>query len=189
MVQRGYKAWCEAAAEQYREKLGSKKEAPLCAWKLAEHLNVIVWTPSDIPDIPQKVIDALHRPGKSEWSAATLVTAGKNVVILNGSHGKPRQSHDLMHELSHLIRGHAPARVDFTKDNVLMLHSYDQEQEDEADILAGTLLLPRTALVEIVKGKIPPNTVLATYCVSQQLLTMRLNRTGVNKQFSYQKSR
>jgi Zn-dependent peptidase ImmA (M78 family) len=69
-----------------------------------------------------------------------------------------------------------------------MLHSYDQEQEDEADILASTLLLPRTALVEIVKSKIPTTKVIATYCVSQQLLTMRLNRTGVNKQFSYQKS-
>jgi Zn-dependent peptidase ImmA (M78 family) len=90
-----------------------------------------------------------------------------------------------MHELSHLIRGHSPARIDITQDNILMLHSYDANQEVEADVLAGALLLPRVALVEIINKKMSKPDAAAKYCTSQELLTMRLNITGVNKQFSY----
>lgn len=187
MVQRGYKSWCEKAAEQYRQGLGVANHAPLCAWKLALHLGVIVCTSNDFPGLPKKTLDILHQ-SKSEWSAATLVYDQKNLIILNGSHAKARQSHDLMHELAHLIRGHAPARVDVTEDSLLMLHSYDELQEEEADLLAGVLLLPRVALTEIRRSKVPNSVVTDNYCVSQKLLTMRLNTSGVNKQFSNYRS-
>jgi hypothetical protein len=46
-----------------------------------------------------------------------------------------------MHELAHVIIGHEPARVDVTEGGSLILNTYNREQEDEADWLAGCLSL------------------------------------------------
>lgn len=56
-----------------------------------------------------------------------------------------------MHELARLIVGHRPGRVDITEDGALLLNKYDKQQEDEANWLAGCLLLPRPALLWMKK--------------------------------------
>ena len=185
MVQRGYKAWCERIAEQYRSKLGLAKIAPLCAWKLAEHLKVKVWMIDEIPGLPKETLAHLVGPGQSMWSAATLLHKEEVLVILNSSHSKARLSNDLMHELAHLICGHKPARVDITEDGLMILRSYDKNQEDEADLLGHILLLPRVALVHIKSRGMTIKNAAKEYEVSEQLMTMRLNTSGVNKQFKY----
>jgi Zn-dependent peptidase ImmA (M78 family) len=183
VLRRGFKAWCERIAEQYRTKLEVEANAPLCAWKLAEYLNVIVWPVDAIPDLPSDTLAHLTNSAKSSWSAATLFHNDKKLVILNSSHAKVRQSNDLMHELAHLICGHKPARVDISDDNLMILQSYDKSQEDEADTLAGVLLLPRVVLVHIKKQGLDTEYAASHYAVSKQLLTMRLNMSGVNKQY------
>lgn len=182
-MRRGYKAWCERIAEQYRAKLGIEKSAPLCPWKLSAHLNVIVWNVDDIPDIAQNDIDLLTGPAQDSWSAATLFHADKSLVILNSAHSKARLANDLMHELSHIICGHKPIRVDISEDELMMLQSYDDTQEEEADLLAAILLLPRVALVSIKAKGISTKQAANDYGVSEKLMTMRLNTAGVNKQF------
>ena len=52
-----------------------------------------------------------------------------------------------MHELSHIILGHELASAMFTESGDFVPSTYDQDQEDEAGWLGGTLLLPRPALV------------------------------------------
>lgn len=189
MVQRGYKAWCERIAEQYRSKLGVEKIAPLCAWKLAEHLNVKIWMVEEIPDLPKETLAHLVGAGQGMWSAATLFHKEKTLVILNSSHSKARLSNDLMHELAHLICGHKPARIDITEDGLMILRSYDKNQEDEADLLGHVLLLPRVALVHIKNNGLTAKVAAKEYVVSEQLMTMRLNTSGVNKQFGYKQKK
>lgn len=182
MLERGFKAWCERLAEQLRSKLGVTKIDPLCAWKLAEHLKVKVWLVSDIPELSNDTLLRLTSSQESSWSAATLFHNDVTLVILNSSHSKARQSNDLMHELSHLLCGHKPARIDITEDGLMILQSYDAKQEQEADTLATVLLLPRVSLLHIKSLGITNKQAANQYAVSENLLSMRMNTSGVNKQ-------
>src|SRR5207244_2906081 len=89
---------------------------------------------------------------------------------------------DLMHELSHLLLGHKAARVDITEDGSLMLNTFDRAQEEEANWLAGALLLPREALVFICKSYTDLKRAAKEYGVSMEMLTYRLQVTAVQKQ-------
>jgi Zn-dependent peptidase ImmA (M78 family) len=60
--------------------------------------------------------------------------------------------------------------------------SYDRQQEDEADWLAGALLLPRVALLKIVNSLANHASSARLYVVSEDMLRMRLDRTGVTVQ-------
>jgi Zn-dependent peptidase ImmA (M78 family) len=182
-VERGFKAWCERIAEKYRQQLGIDKAAPLCAWRLADHLKVLVWKIEDIPGIPSESLTHLTTEGSGSWSAATLFHEDQTLVILNSAHTPERTSNNLMHELAHIICGHKPIRVDVSEDGHLVLQSYAREQEEEADCLAAVLLLPRVALVAIKRSSLANDAIAKQYSVSKQLLQMRLNVSGVNKQF------
>ena len=74
------------------------------------------------------------------------------LVIYNPEHSSGRQSNDIMHELAHLILDHKPTTVILSQDGSLVMRSFNQQQEEEADWLAGCLLLPRDALVHSVKA-------------------------------------
>jgi len=65
----------------------------------------------------------------------------------------------------------------------MLVESYAKEWEEEADWLAGCLLLPRDALLHIKKAGMSDADATAEYCVSQRMLTYRMNRTGVARQF------
>ena len=65
----------------------------------------------------------------------------------------------------------------------MMLENYSKKDEEEADWLAGCLLLPRPALVHI-KRRVPDLMIAAEqYIVSLAMLKYRLDITGVNYQF------
>ena len=107
---------------------------------------MVVWKIEEIPDIPPECVGTLLADGES-WSAATVVEGNRHAIILNSAHSPARQNSDLMHELAHLIRAHTPARMDVSADGLLLLNTYDRKQEDEANWLAGCLLLPRATLI------------------------------------------
>lgn len=183
MAVRGFKSWCEKIAEKYRARLKVEKHLPLCPWTLAKHLKIVVWYADAIPGLPANSLKQLIDKGSDEWSAVTMVWGKHSLVILNPSASKARQASDLMHELAHIIMGHKPARVDITTDGMLLLHLYDPEQEEEADLLSACLLLPRDALVHIKENKLSNKDAQALYGVSQEMLNYRINITGVAKQF------
>lgn len=60
----------------------------------------------------------------------------------------------------------------------MLVRNYDKEQEDEADWLAGCILLPRVALISIVKGGLDAEGAAAKYGVSTRMLTYRLAISG-----------
>ena len=89
-----------------------------------------------------------------------------------------------MHELSHIILGHELAQAFLMEDGSLVPGNFDQNQEDEADWLAGTLLLPRPALLSIRSQNIPDDVACDQYLVSREMLTWRTRMTGVDYQLS-----
>ncbi len=183
MVKRGFKAGCERWAAQYRNELGIGPSEPLCPRVLARHLKVIIWTPEEIPNLPQETLEHLTATDNSSWSAATLSHGNINLIILNSSHSPARQNSNLMHELAHLICGHKPSRLDIVNGGVMLLQSYDKTLEEEADLLAATLLLPRLALEEAKRQGLNANAIATRFKVSQEMATWRINMTGINRQF------
>lgn len=184
MFQRGFKTWCETAAVQQRRVLGLKPIDPLDPRVLARHLGIVVWSPRDIPGITSDTLRTLLHDDPDSWSAVTLRVGTQHLILLNSAHSGGRPASDLAHELSHLLLGHVPARVDVTQDGLLMLNTFDRDQEEEAAWLAGCLLLPRQALMFIRRQRLNLRDAAARYGVSQDMLTYRLRITGVDTQFS-----
>lgn len=187
MFQRGFKAWCERYAIDKRIELNIEPHAPLDSYKLAEYLGIKVWTPNDIIGLTQQSLDALlFNDGKTAscWSAVTLVVGKKTVVILNSSHSLGRQASDLTHELAHRILDHKTHDMSISADGVMLLSSYGKEQEDEADWLSSSLLLPREALVSIKRKGLAPEDSARVYGVSLSMLKYRMAMSGVNRQFT-----
>ncbi len=187
MFERGFKTWCEKYAIDTRHELNLKPSDPLDPRELASKLNIRVWTPEQVPGLSPEALQILLRnDGKSPscWSAVTLVVGTRIVVVLNSSHSKGRQSSDLMHELSHRIRGHATHDMEASSAGIMLLNAYDKKQEEEADWLSGCLLLPREALVWIKNNRVDPHEAAQMFGVSKRMLDYRLAMTGVNRQYA-----
>lgn len=180
--QRGFKAWCENVALQLRRDLELVPTAALNPRQLASHLEIEVLTPYDIPGLDPVCLRRLVTEDPDSWSAVTLSSGEKDLVLLNPVHSRGRQASDLMHELAHILLGHDPARVDVAEDGSLVLFTYDKDQEDEANWLAACLLLPRAALLAIRKESRDLRSSAKVYGVSQAMLQYRLNVTGVEHQ-------
>jgi len=189
MFKRGFKTWCENVAIQQRRELGLQSVDPLEPWRLAEHLEVQVWTPEQIPALDPSSLRRLVKEDPDGWSAVTIHLDSKDLIILNSAHRGGRPASDLAHELSHIIIDHKPSRVDITEDGLLMLNTYNKDQEDEANWLTGCLLLPRDAVMLIRRQNMHSQSAARRYGVSLEMLRYRLNVTGVNFQLSRMKTK
>lgn len=182
MFRRGFKSWCENTSVGLRKELGLGGSEPLDPFRLAAHLNISVCKASDFAELSERSRKCLFVQDKSSWSAATISWAGSHLIVLNQTHSPARTNSNLTHELSHLIIGHSPSRVDVSEDEVLILHTYDKSQEEQADWLSGCLLLPREALLSILRKKLDNDEATKMFKVSPQMLQYRMNITGVKKQ-------
>jgi Zn-dependent peptidase ImmA (M78 family) len=181
---RGFKTWCENVSVQLRKDLAIAPTEPLDVKALGDWLDIEIRTPDQIPGLESKWTHILLKKDPDAWSAVTLATNSKNLIILNSSHSKARQASDLTHELSHILIGHEAGRVDISPDGLLMLSTYDRNQEDEANWMAGCLLLPREALAVIIKQQVDFEIAAKKYGVSRDMLRWRINVTGVQRQFA-----
>jgi len=181
-MRRGFKTWCETTAEEYRTALGLKPVDPLDPKELADHLRVIVWRPEDVPKLSKKSLRRLTNHDSDSWSAVTIRHGDTKLTIVNSAHAKTRQRSSLSHELAHIILDHEPGRIDLSQDGHLLLSSYDREQEDEAEWLSGTLLVPRAGLLNAYRSTQDPQSLASHFGVSVVMLNWRLRMTGVATQ-------
>lgn len=184
MLKRGFKTWCERLAITYRKALRLQNHSPLCPHMLAEYLKVQILTPKDIPGLSTSDINLLLKNNNDSWSAVTISNANSNLIIYNNAHAQSRQSNDIMHELSHIINRHRPQTTHYFQETNIFLRQYNKNQEEEADCLAATLLLPKDALMRVRFSKKTIAIAAKEYAVSQRLLQMRLNTSGVSKIFA-----
>ncbi len=183
--ERGFKTWAENTATSVRARLHLDSTDPLHPNILADHLRVRIWQPSDVPGLPKESLDYLVSATNDEWSAVSIYAGNTGVIVINPTHSPARLASDIMHELSHLIRGHQPSQVHHLLDgSQVSLRTFNDLQEAEADWLAGCLLLPRAALAQCAKRKMSSSEACELYGVSDDLYRYRANITGVNRQFA-----
>lgn len=179
--ERGFKSWSENTSSSIRTRLGLTKVSPLSPFDLAKYLKVYLIEPKDIMGLSTETINYLTLKNGDEWSAVTL-QSDINVIVINPSHSERRKASTIMHELSHIIRQHTPSNV-YINDTGVTFRSFNTFQEAEADWLAGTLLLPRDALIHCRYNKYSNEEACKIYGVSTSLFTYRMNISGVNRQF------
>jgi Zn-dependent peptidase ImmA (M78 family) len=182
---RGFKTWCENASRGFRRDLRLPLVSHLDPQDLARHLEILVWTPHDVArrtDFDQRHLDQLLVNDSSSWSAVTLVLRSQKLIIVNSTHAPVRQNSDIMHELAHIILGHEPARVDMTPQRLMILDTYNKDQEEEADWLSGALLVPRDGLLQILSRDSSSDHAAAMFKVSTKMITWRRQVTGIDQQ-------
>ena len=138
-----------------------------------------MWQPKDIPGLSGEVLNQLTVVDRDSWSAVTLRVGDAGVIIVNSAHAATRRRNSVAHEVAHLILEHEPTRIDVSKKGYLLLSSYEGEQEEEADWLAGSLLVPREGLRWAYRSSQDSQVLASRFGVSEQLLQWRLRMTGI----------
>lgn len=180
-MRRGFKADAEKAALEARNALNLKRYDRLDPWVLAKHLGIVVLDIHEIP-LSKAARRQLLDVDQGSWSALTIRRPESVGIVLNQSHVVPRQRNDLMHEIAHIELRHVPVRVEVSGSGLLLLSSYSDEHEQEADWYAGALLLPRDALAAARRRGRSPAAIADYYGVSEELCAWRLRMTGVEIQ-------
>jgi hypothetical protein len=182
-LRRGFKAEAERTATDFRIKLDLKTYDPLPAGILADHLQVRVLIPQDIPGITSDLLDVLLGKGSNKWSAAIFKREEKTFVIHNPTHSLARQQSNLMHELAHAHLGHKLSSLELAINGMIFpLREYDEVQEAEAECLGGCLQLPKEALMYHAYVHKKTSTEIAEqFNASVQMVNYRLRISGVSK--------
>lgn len=189
MLRHGFKAQSERRSVEIRKKFGLQSDAPLNARQVAAAYGILVWTEAEIEGVSPDDLVQLTVTDPDSWSAFTMRVGEMHLIVVNSSQSAPRQNSVIMHEISHILLGHELTSAGLTAEGHFVPTSYDQDQEDEADWLAGTLLLPRPALLKIRSLGLADSQAQATYQVSDQMLKWRVRMTGVDYQLSNSRKR
>lgn len=181
-LERGFKARAERTSAGLRGELGLSPYEQLNPHQLAAYLEVKVLTPLEVPGMTKDLIDQLLTVDPWGWSAVTIAQGDSALIIFNPRHSAGRQASDITHELAHIILGHQPATMIMSPDGNLVMRSYDQKQEDEANWLAWAILLPREALLSMKRKKVTVVDIATAFGVTETLVQYRLRITGIESQ-------
>lgn len=172
-LRRGFKTEANTLAAEIRGELGLGARDRLDPLRLAAHLEIPVVPLFDIqPDAPS-VAHLLYVEPEA-FSAVTVFAGRKRMIVYNDRHATGRQASSVTHEAAHGLLLHEPKpAVDHRGCRL-----WDQEVEDEADWLAGVLLVPEGAAVAVARGWLSEGDAAVHFGVSEQMLNYRLNITG-----------
>lgn len=183
-MRRGFKAEAERIAARTREDMGKPPDTALDPFELATHLGIVTRPADQLVDLAK--LERLAELQHDAWSAATFKTkAGGLVIVINPLSSSGRSMSDLAHELAHILLGHKTGKVE--RLGSLAFFTCDSVQEEEANWLAGCLLLPRPVLLKAARGGWTVEK-LADHCnVSVPMARFRLNTSGVLIQVGHEK--
>jgi hypothetical protein len=182
MFRRGFKTWAEEIALRVRSKLKLLSTDPLDPLQLAGLLSVVVLGPDELSGLPDACRQRLSNDHSENWSAITVANGKHHLIVINKAHAPTRRNSDLAHELAHVILGHEPSMMFASPGSGIALRTHNREQEDEANWLAGSLLIPRDALFSIRRRRLTDDEACREYGVSLAMLRFRLNASGVDIQ-------
>ncbi len=187
ILKRGFKAHAEKQSVEYRIKLSLKQHDPLDAFALADYLQIPIYPATDLL---ASQVDKTLLMGSGEndccWSALTMTTkAGNKVIIHNPFHSSARQQSNIMHELSHILCNHDHATAKYDFELPLGMRHFDEVHEEEAKCLGAALQITRPGLLWAMNRNMTQSDMANYYNASLEMVSYRLNTSGVIKQYSY----
>lgn len=173
----GFKSEANTIARDIRRELGLGVAAPLDPWQLAAHLDITVANVSSMRAEAEKAVLQFTRKDREAFSAVTVFHGYKRMIVVNDAHSHGRQASDIAHELAHSLLWHEPAPA-FDGDG---MREWNAEQEEEAQWLAGALLISDEAALSIVRRKLSLEDAAKVYGTSVDMMRGRINVTGARK--------
>jgi hypothetical protein len=176
-MRRGFKAEAERLAARLRHELGLAAGAVIDLERLAGHIGVETCRADKL--VQRASLELLEELQPGCFSAATFhLPDGRIVAVTNPvASSLPRLVSDLAHELSHVILKHEIRQVHRVAG--FTFFDCDPEQEEEANWLAGCLLLPRPLLLVAARQGLSAAELAEKYGVSVSMARFRLNTSGV----------
>jgi Zn-dependent peptidase ImmA (M78 family) len=176
-LRRGFKTEANEHARELRAELGLASHAPLSPWALAAHVGIPVVRLSELASVEPAAVRYLTRSAPEVFSAATLFSGYRRLIIYNDAHHPRRQAADLAHELSHGLLGHLPTPIL----NELGCRQFNRIHEEEANWLGPALLISEEAALYIAEQRLTIDAAASIYAVSRDLIAMRLAVTGAQR--------
>lgn len=168
---RGFKAEANRIALRVRAQMGLDEIDAIDPVGICAHYDIPLFELSDIePNSP-----FLDPRNNSAFSAVTVPCGPKTAIVHNDSHHPHRQRSNICHELAHCFLGHQSVPP-LTTDGA---RSRNGALEEEANYLAGSLLLSNEAADHIVRSGLL-HQAQRLYDISGAMLTYRLRISGAN---------
>lgn len=184
-MRRGFKAEAERLAEKVRHEMGKRPSDSLDALELAQHVGAEVRRADTLTTLEK--LQTLEELQPGAFSACTFTVENKHIIVYSPLASIGRMQSDVAHEVSHILLDHPMKSVQ----NVggVGFFTCDADEEQEANWLAGCLLLPRALLYRAAKRGLDIAAIAETYKVSEQMAAFRLRTTGVMRQLEAARAR
>lgn len=180
MAHRGFTAQAERLAIEVRDELDLEVNQPFNPYQLATFYSVPIHPITELvscganPDS----IRQLTLVDPDCFSAGTVLVGTSRLIVFNPTHPKGRRANSLSHELAHLLLEHVPGpAIDLGGCRI-----WNKEMEEEANLLASALLVPREAALACARVGLPYMIGAARYGVSEDLMKWRINQSGAVRQ-------
>ena len=170
-----------------RAELGLSVSDYLPSKMLAKHLGVELLSQTDCPLLSEK--DFFNLNGNSGWSGASFECDGQPIILYNCHHSDARNESTIMHELSHIILGHKPNIDERLKHLGLILRSYDDIHENEANWLGACLQIPFDGLVSAILRNKSYEDIASQYGASVDMVKFRINTSGAKQKVNFIKKK
>lgn len=121
------------------------------------------------------------------FSACTFALGDRHVIVFSPLASMGRRHSDIAHELAHILLKHEMKTIE--KIGEAIFHTCDPDEEQEANWLAGCLLLPRPLLMKEARAGRTSREIAERYEVSDQMAAYRLRATGVVRQLQARRGR
>ncbi len=175
-MRRGFKTEAERLADRTRTELGLPPHAHMPIRDLAKHLDIEIHPADQLVD--RTDLEELDELQPGAFSAATFhLPGGRTVIVSNPLSEIGRTNSDIAHEIAHVLLDHEIREI-----QQLAGHTFftcNPEQEEEANWLAGCLLLPRPLLLREAYADSTPDMISEKHQVSVPMARYRLNASGV----------
>lgn len=177
-MRRGFKAEAERTSSAFRKRLGVGDLKPLPLDKAAAALSAELRDADTLVDIER--LREIERIQPGAFSACTFDFGERHVIVVNPLSTPARTTSDVAHEFSHLLLKHSVKEVQSIGE--LTFFGCNPDEEQEANWLAGCLLLPRPLVVRELKGGLTAGQIAELYEVSPQMANFRIRATGAHRQ-------
>jgi len=184
-VRRGFKAEAERLAKATRAEMGISPSDPVNVFELATHLDAEVRDATELIEVAK--LEELEKMQPGAFSACTFALGERHVIVFSPLASIGRRHSDIAHELAHILLKHEMKSIERIGEAIF--HTCDPDEEQEANWLAGCLLLPRPLLMKDAKAGLASREIAERYEVSEQMAAYRLRATGVVRQLQARRGR
>lgn len=181
MIQRWTQEMMKQVADEERGWLGLGPTGRLDPYALAREHGIPVYPIDELPDesCSQDAVAHFTTMRTRVWSAALVPVGNGRLILENTGHSQVRRRSSMAHELSHHLLEHEFDDVLLSDDGCRKL---DTRKEDEANFLAGELLIPYPAALKAAFADKTNDEVAAIFEVSLQFAQMRMKGARVHAQ-------